>query len=163
MRSNDIKNKLLSISIEGKSLDYQSGFIDMRNKAIEVINENERLVIPDFLDEYITLNRYESISEIFSHEYIDNYDHEEISGDTIENLKKFLFGNSREENEKRFLKAVEAFVNDNYDIDYNYNTIGKSYKSKNNVIIEIPKEKLGKIDEIKLNKLVKDICNLLEL
>lgn len=55
MKIEEIRRKISNKSITGKSVDYQNGFIDMRDFALSLLNqldEEEKPVVPQYVADW---------------------------------------------------------------------------------------------------------------
>jgi hypothetical protein len=125
MNKQEPKNKLWAITrLEtarkvGKpfeSKEYENGYeegLKLAQRVIDTIDEPQKLVIPPELAEYIQDNEGESIGDVFSYEWLTHYDNQQL-GDKV---AKWLFDNDREENNRRCLIAVQAFITGDYEVE----------------------------------------------
>lgn len=67
--------------------------------------------IPKFLDQYIHDNKGESVVDIFTEEWLCG------GGGFFDQVAKWLYDNDQEENDKRYLLAVQAFVTGEYEVE----------------------------------------------
>lgn len=80
-------------------------------ELIETLDETEKVIIPPFLDQYIQECKGESAADIFTEEWL-------FEGVTLyEQVAKCLYDNDQEENGKRYLLAVQAFVTGIYEVE----------------------------------------------
>ena len=94
---------------------YNSGFGIARAEIIEdlkELDEQQKLIIPSELHEYIKENKGEHVSDIFYYDWLVGFE-DKILGDKV---AKWLFENDREENNLRHLIAVQAFITGDYEV-----------------------------------------------
>lgn len=84
-------------------------------KALELVgqlDEPQKPVVPKFLDEYIKDNEGQHAADIFSAEWL-----YEESGVLEEKVAEWLLDDEVEENNRRYLIAVQAFVTGDYEVE----------------------------------------------
>lgn len=84
-------------------------------KAMELVgqlDEPQKPVVPKFLDEYIKDNEGQHAADIFSAEWL-----YEESGVLEEKVAEWLLDDEVEENNRRYLIAVQAFVTGDYEVE----------------------------------------------
>lgn len=82
-------------------------------ETIKKIDElRNKLVVPKFLDEYMKENEGEHAADIFSGEWL--YEEPNV---LEEKVAKWLLNDETEENNRRYLIAVQAFVTGDYEVE----------------------------------------------
>lgn len=76
------------------------------------VSKSQKLVVPKFLDEYMKENEGEHAADIFSGEWL----YEEPSV-LEEKVAEWLLNDGTEENNRRYLIAVQAFVTGDYEVE----------------------------------------------
>lgn len=98
--------------------DFNKGKIEGLSEAKKLLEEVKQLdepqkpVVPKFLDEYIKDNEGEHAADIFSAEWL-----YEESGVLEEKVAEWLLDDEVEENNRRYLIAVQAFVTGDYEVE----------------------------------------------
>lgn len=88
-------------------------------ELIEKMDEPEKIIIPPFLDQYIQANLGTDVADVFIEEYpyqIEEYPYQRV-GNLDNQVMKWLYDNKQEENDQRFLLAVQAFVTGDYEVE----------------------------------------------
>lgn len=98
--------------------DFNKGKIEGLSEAKKLLEEVKQLdepqnpVVPKFLDEYIKDNEGQHAADIFSAEWL-----YEESGVLEEKVAEWLLDDEVEENNRRYLIAVQAFVTGDYEVE----------------------------------------------
>ncbi|MDT2837514.1 DUF1642 domain-containing protein [Enterococcus durans] len=98
--------------------DFNKGKIEGLSEAKKLLEEFKQLdepqkpVVPKFLDEYIKDNEGGHAADIFSAEWL-----YEESGVLEEKVAEWLLDDEVEENNRRYLIAVQAFVTGDYEVE----------------------------------------------
>lgn len=79
---------------------------------LKQLDEPQKPVVPMFLDEYIKDNEGEHAADIFSAEWL-----YEESGVLEEKVAEWILDDEVEENNRRYLIAVQAFVTGDYEVE----------------------------------------------
>ncbi|KAA9183937.1 DUF1642 domain-containing protein [Enterococcus durans] len=79
---------------------------------LKQLDEPQKPVVPKFLDEYIKDNEGQHAADIFSAEWL-----YEESGVLEEKVAEWLLDDEVEENNRRYLIAVQAFVTGDYEVE----------------------------------------------
>lgn len=114
MQINEIKREISNRSALG-SAEYLAGHIAMRDFAMGLLNqldEPQKPVVPGFVDEYMKENEGEHAADIFSTEWL--YEEPNV---LEEKVAKWLLNDETEENNRRYLIAVQAFVTGDYEVE----------------------------------------------
>lgn len=99
-------------------LDYNSPERMLIQQKLMIVDkvrqlaEQPKVTVPQFLDKYIQENKGECASDIFSEEWL--HDSADKLGDEV---NKWLYDNDTEENDRRYLLAVQAFVTGEYEVE----------------------------------------------
>ncbi|EPH67016.1 hypothetical protein D931_01058 [Enterococcus faecium 13.SD.W.09] len=99
-------------------LDYNSPERMLIQQKLMIVDkvrqlaEQPKVTVPQFLDKYIQENKGKCASDIFSEEWL--HDSADKLGDEV---NKWLYDNDTEENDRRYLLAVQAFVTGEYEVE----------------------------------------------
>lgn len=99
------------IGTDAKSACYNEA-IKAGILVIKQLDEPQKLVVPKFLDEYMKENEGEHAADIFSTEWL--YEEPNV---LEEKVAKWLLNDETEENNRRYLIAVQAFVTGDYEVE----------------------------------------------
>lgn len=96
-----------------------TGHCDGKYEAYEIaieltkqLDEPQKPVVPKFLDEYMKENEGKHAADIFSTEWL--YEEPNV---LEEKVAKWLLNDETEENNRRYLIAVQAFVTGDYEVE----------------------------------------------
>lgn len=104
--------------IEYENLRYNSPermLLEQKHKILDLVeqlDEPQKPVVPKFLDEYMKENEGKHAADIFSTEWL--YEEPNV---LEEKVAKWLLNDETEENNRRYLIAVQAFVTGDYEVE----------------------------------------------
>lgn len=81
MKIEEIRRKISNKSIAGKSVDYQNGFIDMRDFSLSLLNQldgEEKPVVPQYVADWFEKNKKDLDYNIWNYCY--DWEKQDISG-----------------------------------------------------------------------------------